>query len=143
MMNELFHEVVPVILKHDDLNCMYYSLENRSPYLDRNLLDFALTIPPQFLIQNGFQKNVLRESAKGILNEQVRCDRQKKGFNASINSVVNLENDKIQKFIFDKNSEVSELINLDLLKKDIDRKSIPNHFSKLIFSIITTKIFMD
>ena len=78
MMNELFHEVVPVILKHDDLNSMYYSIENRSPYLDRDLLEFALTIPPQHLIRNGFQKNILRESGKGILNEQVRVDRQKK-----------------------------------------------------------------
>ena len=45
MMNELFHEVVPVILKHDDLNSMHYSIENRSPYLDRDLLEFTLTIP--------------------------------------------------------------------------------------------------
>ena len=143
MMNELFHEVVPVILKHDDLNSMYYSIENRSPYLDRDLLEFALTIPPQHLIRNGFQKNILRESGKGILNEQVRVDRQKKGFNASINSVVNLNNNKIIDFIFDKNSEISELIDLDLVKKDINKQFIPNHFSKLIFSIITTKMFMD
>ena len=56
MMNELFYEVVPVILKHDDLNSMYYSIENRSPYLDRELYNFAMTIPPHLLIQDGFQK---------------------------------------------------------------------------------------
>ena len=31
MMNEMFHESVPVILHEDDLNAMYYSIENRSP----------------------------------------------------------------------------------------------------------------
>ena len=31
MLNELFHEAVPVILHEDDLNAMYYSIENRSP----------------------------------------------------------------------------------------------------------------
>ena len=36
MLNELFHEAVPVILHEDDLNAMYYSIENRSPYLDRD-----------------------------------------------------------------------------------------------------------
>ena len=143
MMNELFHEVVPVILKHDDLNSMYYSLENRSPYLDRDLLEFSLTIPPHLLIENGFQKNILRESAKGILNENVRVDKQKKGFNASISSVLNLDQAEISKFIFDKNSEISELIDLNKLHQDINNKFIPNHFSKLIFSIITTKIFME
>ena len=56
MLNELFHEVVPIILKHDDLNSMYFSVENRSPYLDRDLLSFALTLPPGILIEGGFQK---------------------------------------------------------------------------------------
>ena len=41
--NELLHEIVPVILQHDDSNSMYNSIENRSPYLDRDLLDFSLT----------------------------------------------------------------------------------------------------
>ena len=36
MANELFHESVPVILHEDDLNAMYFSIENRSPYLDSN-----------------------------------------------------------------------------------------------------------
>ena len=35
MLNELFHEAVPVILHEDDLNAMYFSIENRSPFLDR------------------------------------------------------------------------------------------------------------
>ena len=80
MLNELFHEVVPVILKHDDLNSMYHSIENRSPFLDRDLLEFALTIPPHLLISEGFQKKVLRDSAKGILVDQVRMNKQKKRF---------------------------------------------------------------
>ena len=37
MLNELFHESVPVILHEDDLNAMYFSIENRSPFLDRDL----------------------------------------------------------------------------------------------------------
>ena len=44
MLNELFHEVVPVILKHDDLNSMFYSIENRSPYLDRDLIDYDIVV---------------------------------------------------------------------------------------------------
>lgn len=64
MMNELFNEVVPVILKHDDLNSMYYSIENRSPYLDRDLFNFAMTIPPNLLISEGFQKKILRDLVK-------------------------------------------------------------------------------
>ena len=31
MMNEIFYETTPAILNQDDLNSMYYSVENRSP----------------------------------------------------------------------------------------------------------------
>ena len=42
MLNELFYESVPVILKEEDLNCMKNSIENRAPYLDKSLIEFFL-----------------------------------------------------------------------------------------------------
>ena len=56
MQNELLHEIVPVILGHDDLNSMYHSIENRSPYLDKDLLSFARGINDEYLIDSNFQK---------------------------------------------------------------------------------------
>ena len=38
------------------------------------------SIPTEYFIQKGFNKYILRESMKGILNEKVRLDRKKKGF---------------------------------------------------------------
>ena len=143
MMNELFHEVVPVILKHDDLNSMYYSVENRSPFLDKNLFEFTLKIPPKFLISDGFQKKILRNSVKDVLIDKVRLNRQKKGFNASINSIINLKDPDILKNIFDKNSPVAEFVNLKKFEDEINLSEIPNHISKLIFSIIGTKLFLE
>jgi len=143
MMNELFHEVVPVILKHDDLNSMYFSVENRSPYLDRDLYEFTLTIPPHLLIANGFQKKILRDSGKGVLCDKVRLSKQKKGFNASINSFINFDNSNVLDSIFDTNSPIAEYVNLIELRKDLNIKLIPNHLSKLIFSIISTNFFLE
>lgn len=143
MMNELFHEVVPVILKHDDLNSMHYSIENRSPYLDRDLLEFTLTIPPHLLIANGLQKKILRDSGEGVLSDKVRLSKQKKGFNASINSIINFNNTNIMDLIFDTSSPIAEYVDLVKLRKDLDIKSIPNHLSKLIFSIISTNFFLE
>ena len=143
MMNELFHEVVPVILKHDDLNSMYYSVENRSPFLDKNLLEFTLKIPPEFLISDGFQKKILRNSVKDVLTDKVRLNRQKKGFNASINSIIDLKDPDILKNIFDKNSPVAEFVNLKKFENELNFSEIPNHISKFIFSIIGTKLFLE
>ena len=52
MLNELFHEVTPVILNEDDLNSMYWSVENRSPFLDSKLVEFAYSLPNRLLINN-------------------------------------------------------------------------------------------
>lgn len=143
MMNELFYEVVPVILKHDDLNSMYYSIENRSPYLDRELYNFAMTIPPHLLIQDGFQKKVLRDSGKNILSDQIRLSKQKKGFNASINSIINFDDHETVNKIFNQESPIAEYINLSKIKNDINKNFTPNHISKLIFSIISTNLFLE
>jgi asparagine synthase (glutamine-hydrolysing) len=142
MLNELFYEVIPVILHHDDLNSMYYSLENRSPFLDKNLFEFANSIPTNFLINQGYQKNVLRDSFKNTLNDQVRLDRQKRGFNTSINTIVNFRDPKINSYLFDKNSEINDFVNMKEIKKEIDANN-SNQFSKFIFSVLNAKIFID
>ena len=64
MMNDLQKDVVPVILNQEDLNYMYSSVENRCPFLDRKLTEFAYTIPNESLVNNGYTKNILREIGK-------------------------------------------------------------------------------
>ena len=66
MANEMFHEIIPVALHEDDLNAMYFSIENRSPYLDHNLFEFCQTIPTKYLIQKGYAKVVLRQDPYGV-----------------------------------------------------------------------------
>ena len=141
--NELLHEVIPVILHEEDLNSMYYSVENRSPYLDSNLQKFAYSIPPRHLIREGYGKFILREALKGILNDKVRLDRQKKGFNASINSLVNLKDQEIRSFLLDPKSQIFEIIDREKVEKLLDMFPIPNHFSKFIFNFINARIFLE
>ena len=54
MMNELFAESIPVLLHEDDGNSMRWSVENRSPFLDRNLAEFLYSVPSEYLIGDGF-----------------------------------------------------------------------------------------
>ncbi len=142
MLNEMFHEIVPVILKHDDHNAMMNSVENRSPFLDKELLNFTCQIPAEYLIQNGFQKFILRESMKDILIDSVRLDRKKRGFNASINSLIDFKDSKNIDIIFSKKNIINEFVDLEKLKRSINFSKIPNHLSKFLFSIINCEIFL-
>ena len=78
MLNELKHETIPVILHEDDRNSMFYSVENRSPYLDRNLAEFLFTVPSRHLIKDGFAKYLLRSAGTGYVSETVLWDKEKK-----------------------------------------------------------------
>ena len=51
MLNELFYETVPKILSEDDNNNMINSIENESPYLDKNLCEFMFSVPTKYLIK--------------------------------------------------------------------------------------------
>lgn len=142
MLNELLHEVTPVILHEDDLNSMMYSIENRSPYLDSRMFSFAFSIPAGHLIQNGYGKYVLREAVKGILNDQVRLDRRKKGFNASINSIVDFDDPETRAFLLD-DSPIFELVDRDKIAGAMKMNPVPNSYSKFLFNFINTKLFME
>ena len=142
MMNELFAEVVPVILEEDDLNAMRWSVENRSPYLDRDLVEFAYTIPNEHLVVDGRMKWPLRAAAAGILNDSVRLERAKRGFNASIDSLLDRDDDSVIECllapspIFDivKRSAVEDFLNSDLTD---------NSVSKFVFSFVSAKMFLE
>ena len=141
-MNEMFHEVVRVILHEDDLNSMFYSLENRSPFLDKDLFEFVNTIPSKYLIKNGYAKNLLRSSMKGILNDKVRLDREKKGFNASINSIIDFNNKEHIDYILD-DSKIFEFVKKAKIEKLLKAKEYSNSFKKFLFNFINAKIFIS
>lgn len=143
MLNELFHEATPVILNENDLSSMYYSTENRSPFLDSKLMKFAYTIPPEYLIKNGYSKFVLRQSTKGILNDKVRLDRRKKGFNASINSILDFQDPAIRESLLNSESEIFSIIDKTKMEYLLSSPTQPNHFSKFIFNFLNAKIFME
>lgn len=142
MLNELFHEVVRVILRQDDLNSMTYSVENRSPFLDRDLFEFTATIPSRLLIRDGWNKVVLRDAMHGILNEQVRTSREKRGFNASITSLFDLDGPRVRDaFLGD--SAIFDWFERDRVRAILDGGDYPNSVKKFLFSFLSAKTFID
>lgn len=68
------------LLKWNDRNSMAFSVESRTPFLDYRLVEYTLSIEPEFIINNGTTKSILRESLKGILPEAIRNRHDKVGF---------------------------------------------------------------
>lgn len=67
------------MLKKVDLASMQYGVEVRLPYLDRQLAEFALSLPENLLINRGERKSVLRAAFRDLLPEAI-LSRRKQGF---------------------------------------------------------------
>jgi asparagine synthase (glutamine-hydrolysing) len=142
MLNELFHEAVPVTLHEDDLNAMYFSMENRSPFLDRRLFEIAYTIPARHLIRDGCAKAVLRDAMRGIVPDAVLTNRRKVGFNAPILDLMDVTAPDVRAFLLD-DSPVYELLRKDRIEALIGQAELPNSVSKFLFYFVNMKMFMD
>ncbi len=141
-LNELNNETTPVILNDEDKNAMMNSVENRSPYLDSTLVNFIFSLNPNYNIQKGISKYILRNSAKDFVHNDVLFDKKKKGFNASIDTLINLNDNYVKDLIFSK-SKISDFINQKKLETIFKRSNKGNQLSKFIFNIINCKIFLD
>ena len=142
MINELFHESVPVILKEDDLNSMYNSIENRSPFLSKKLVKYCLSMPTDQYINNSYSKYPLRCAMENILNDEIRLNRKKMGFNSNLKSITNFDQNSLFEFL-NQNEYLKNLINLNEIKKINFKKELTNSTSKFLFSIICLKIFLE
>jgi len=142
MMNELFHESIPPILHEDDLNAMAFSIENRSPLLDRRLFEFSLQIPTRHLIRDGYNKAVLRDAMKRIVPDSVLDSRRKVGFNAPIFSLLNVEDPQVRSRLLE-DSPIFELVRRESIQGLIAKKNLPNSESLFLFYFLCGKFFLE
>lgn len=68
------------LLKWEDRNSMWFSLEARVPFLDYRLVEKLLATSGDLVIKNGMTKHLLREGMKNILPEKIRMRKDKIGF---------------------------------------------------------------
>ena len=93
-------------------------------------------------MQKGFAKFILREIGKNYVPSKIRLDRKKRGFNSSINSLINIKSKKFIKFI-NKNSKIYDIVNKKEFLKGLKNLNNENYLSKFIFSFISVKIFLE
>ena len=142
MLNEMFHESVPVILHEDDLNAMFFSIENRSPFLDRDLFEFSYSIPTKYLIQDARTKSVLRDAISGFAPQAVIDNRRKVGFNAPIYSFLDIHDSDVQYELL-ADSPIFEHVQREKIKELIMKPGLPNSESKFLFNFLNSKMFLE
>jgi asparagine synthase (glutamine-hydrolysing) len=142
MLNEMFQEAVPVILHEDDLNAMYFSIENRSPYLDRELFEFCYRIPSSHLIRDGFAKVILRDAMAGVVPEKILWNRRKVGFNAPVFSFLDVKDSEVCNYLLN-DSPIFDHVRRDCIAQLIKKTELANSESKFLFYFVCAKVFLE
>ncbi len=69
------------LLRWEDRCSMQYSIESRTPFSDdKELIEYLFSLPANFKIHNGWSKYILREAINGVVPEEIRLRKDKKGF---------------------------------------------------------------
>lgn len=68
------------LCKWGDRDTMAFGMEGRSPFLDKDLVEYSIALQDKMKIRGGYTKFILREMMKGIMPEKVRLRVDKRGF---------------------------------------------------------------
>jgi asparagine synthase (glutamine-hydrolysing) len=133
---------VPPILHEDDLNAMYFSIENRSPFLDRRLFELCQRIPTRHLVRESRAKAVLREAVRGIAPDAIVDNPRKVGFNVPILDYLDVKAPRVRDELLG-SSPVFEHVRRDRIAQMLDSAYLPNSQSKFLFYFLNAKIFLE
>lgn len=71
---------LPSLLRYEDRNSMAHSIESRMPFLDYQLMEYAVSLPVTQKLHQGYGKWALREAMKERLPKDICFARYKRGF---------------------------------------------------------------
>jgi len=80
LMDDLFKNSIPALLRYEDRNTMHFGIEGRVPFLDKDLVSFVFSLDDTAIIKRGWNKRILRDSLDGVLPEMIGKRRNKIGF---------------------------------------------------------------
>jgi asparagine synthase (glutamine-hydrolysing) len=133
-----------LLLMRVDKITMATSVEARVPFLDRKLIEFAMTIPRELKYNNGQTKYILKRALKGIVPDRVLA-RRKQGFAAPINEWMI---DRLGKFVesalLGSQLRRRELFDYDFIKRLLaEQRSGRDNHSFFLWNLLNLSLWYD
>lgn len=79
-LRELLRYSLPKLLRFEDRNSMAFAVEARVPLLARNVVDYALRLPLEWRVRDGWTKYALRRAVEPRLPREIVWNPRKRGF---------------------------------------------------------------
>lgn len=135
----LFSRLLPKM----DIATMAHSLEGRSPFLSKEILEFAPTMEDSFKIKKIQTKHILRDLGKKLLPSDL-ISQPKRGFEIPLSKWVDNElKEIIHTYLFAHDTLYSKLIKKEFVHDLVQRKILisDEKRAKIIFSIFSMEVW--
>ena len=136
MLQNIFFQSIPSQVFQSDYVCMYFSIENRSPFLSKDLFEYIFKLNKDFFMYKGIPKAMLRKAMSKNFPKKIINNYEKTGFYSPFRSFFK-KNDmiKIKKYL--SNSKIlKKNLNMKKFKKLIESPNILHAESKFIFGCL-------
>lgn len=138
-----FMNILPaILLVKMDIATMAHSLEGRSPFLSKELLEFTPMMPDQFKVKGHKSKFILRELAAKYLPAAITT-QPKRGFEVPLRSWVDTRfKNIIQDYVGAKNAFVNTVIDPAFIRGLLDKKDPsvhPEQRAKILFAMLSVE----
>ena len=131
------------ILPKADISSMARSLEVRSPFLDREVVEFAAMIPWEMKLHKKERKSILKEAFSHLLVPEIR-NAPKKGFGVPVAALLrNKWRSCAEELIFTDTAQLGEFLNPEMLRRLWrEHQSGRLDHSYILWSIIIFALFL-
>jgi len=143
LINYIQNTKIPRNNRLRDRSSMAHGLELRLPFLEHKLVEYALSLPENFYFLLGRSKSILRDSVKGLMDNNTRLEKK---FSIQTPQTDWLVLEPIKNFvdeIINSNSLKSrDLFDIEAIKKEW-KKFLrgDNHTSFFIWQIVNTELW--
>ena len=127
------------ILVKTDRAAMANSLEIRSPFLDRDLAEFMISLPYNLKINKNELKYILRKTQQHLWVDEVRNRKVKQGFGSPVHQWLQMPKMEslTQEYLLNKNSKIYNYFSFEETKKYFEK----NNYQKWI--LLTLSIWFE
>ena len=108
------------LINRKDRMTMSNSLEERVPYADKRLVQYAFNFPKDIKLLHGREKGLLCEAVRGIVPDEI-IDRKKSPYPKTHNPEYTREvSNMLKKILEDKSSPIHQIIDYDFVSNIVD-----------------------
>jgi asparagine synthase (glutamine-hydrolysing) len=133
---------LPALLRYEDKNSMWHSIEARVPFLDRPFFEYAAALPLDRKLRNGWTKQIFRKAMRGILPERIRVRRSKIGFETPEGQWIRHDlRERLRTFFSEKELRANRFYNADAMRTLLNTPILSDYEVSLIWRILNLELW--